>query len=40
VAGAERDEREAFYRRCNAGCNAHDVGRIGEFVAPELEQLR
>jgi hypothetical protein len=40
VAGAERDEREAFYRGYNACCNAHDLGRIGEFVAPELEQLR
>jgi predicted ester cyclase len=37
VAGAERDEREAFYRRYNGCCNAHDLGRIGEFVAPDVQ---
>jgi predicted ester cyclase len=27
----------AFYRRYNACCNAHDVDRLGEFVAAHVE---
>ena len=33
---AERDELEAFYRRYNACCNAHELDRLGEFVAPRV----
>ena len=32
-----RAEIEAFYRRYNDCCNAHDLGRIGEFVAERVE---
>ena len=31
----ERD-REAFYRRYVACCNAHEFGRLGEFVADDV----
>ena len=34
---ADRAELEAFYRRYNACCNAHEFDRLGEFVAPEVE---
>ena len=33
---ADRDELEAFYRRYNACCNAHEFDRLGEFVAPDV----
>jgi predicted ester cyclase len=29
-------ELTAFYRRYNACCNAHDFGRLHEFVEPEV----
>jgi predicted ester cyclase len=32
----DRRELDAFYRRYNALCNAHDFDRVGEFVAPDV----
>ncbi len=31
-----RDGLEAFYRRYNAACNAHEFDRLGEFVAADV----
>jgi predicted ester cyclase len=31
-----RDALEAFYRRYNAACNAHEFERLGEFVADDV----
>jgi aspartyl-tRNA synthetase len=30
------DDRAAFYRRYNDCCNAHDLDRLGEFVAADV----
>jgi predicted ester cyclase len=32
----DRRELEDFYRRYNAVCNAHDFGRLGDFIAESI----